>query len=1181
MPLVSEESIVFRLLWLNIAMQMMLLVAAVACVALYAVHRVTAKLSEELLMERSTSSIADECRLRGYSLQEAVRSICRRVRDTSETQAKSLQRSSGEAVRQVFLAAQGPEEATHGAIEEVRLVRLAENHQEFLPIHRLARGEELQDGKRLWPTNKTIEAVLNQFRPRVDPVGPVQQSSTGVALTGLILDERNDLGNRYLLGVGYRVSRDLKPTTRGLEAARPGDWIFVAVIDFTRLVENQARRMPGYLLLVQDREGKWVNHPDPERIGSDGEQLPVENDWPESKQRRGEPFDPRPLPELAYYTVRVRLPASLIANSDATAELEKALLQLNGLRLTRLWETTPHLTLSARDESVLEEARRIINRNEFLATQTKPISWRSPVFCETFRGHRLYQFPLDSDAGLNVNLILAAAMEELTVEAVEDVRAGNKRLWYYWFIPVVMASAALALFAAYLLTRPLRRLTEAVQRLAQGDYSVEVQVLAPGEVGELARSIAEMTARIRSRERELRENLARLSTIMANAADGIITFDQAGRIEDANAAAEEMFGFSGGDLKGVKVQRLMKLPEHLQTGAKNSASFSSWSSTGSHGPQLGGTVTQLFNAVKTPGEEHRGLRGDGKTFWMEVTFSQVPIEDRRLIIGIFRDVTRRKIDEERIRQMNEDLEARVQLRTAELADAKTKLELALAEAKAANASKDRFISVVSHELRTPLTSAMGYTELLLNPRATKLRENPGPTLEKILTACKYLSTLINDLLDVSRYTAGKPIDLAPTRFELTLFLLGVKEMVAPLVKKNDNVMETILAPGLGSICNDETRLRQVLLNLLSNACKFTEKGKVTLQVERLHDGEGDWLRFRVSDTGAGMSSEQLAKLFTPFYRGDNSTTRKQGGTGLGLTITKMICELMGGSIRVESTLGQGSVFTVTVPTEVTGKPGATSGSTELVDSAKAHRGKVLVIDDDATIRHMLETYLQNEGYLVLLAESGSQGLKLAREHQPTCITLDVMMPNEDGWDVLARLKNDPATRDIPVIMLTIMEDRNRGFALGATEYVTKPIDWGRLGSILCRYNPSQAPILIVEDDDLQRGYLREELILAGWTVLEASNGVEALKICETTTPSLILLDLTMPIMDGFTFLDELRRREAGGNIPVVVVTARELSGDERRLLNRSVAQVLAKEALSKEQLLSRIHEQLQAVAHRV
>lgn len=1131
----------FRLLWLNIATQMMLLVAAVAGLALFFVSRVTEQRGQELLLERSHGGLTDESLLRGFALREAVRSVRRNVADAADRRAAALRGGdAGErdrAAGQVLAAAEGEEDATRGVVEEVRLARLSADGD----LRQIKAFPSKAASAKPGPDIESFDDVRKRLL--------AAHYAGATTLSRLLLDRQ-----RYLLAVGHKL-----PSTDPAGAV-----VVLAVIDFTRLVENQTRRLPRHLLMVQDAEGRWVNHPDPKRVGA------IDDEWPQpggDDQARGVRLESCKLPSLGFFTVRARLPR------EVGRDLEKELLTIDGLRFSRLREGARYLILSARDRGVLKQAEQPLNVQESL-TKSQPAPLPEPIWCETFLPHRLNRFTLDPETGLAVSLTYAAAVEEMTAEAREDMREAKLKSGSSWFLPLVLACPVLALLAAYLLTRPLRRLTEASQRLAQGDYSVDVQVVAPGEVGELARAFRDMTRRIRTRERELRENLARLSTIMTNAADGVITFDQTGRIEDANAAAEEMFGFAPGGLKGMKVQKLMKLPEHLQKPVPFSAI-----ATGSNAPQFGGTVTQLCNAVKTPGEEHRGLRQEGSTFWMEVTFSQVPLEDRRMTIGIFRDITRRKIDEERIRQMNDELDARVRLRTAQLEDTKVKLELALEQAETASAAKDRFISVVSHELRTPLTSAMGYTELLLNPRATKLRENPGPTLDKILTACKYLSTLINDLLDVSRYTAGKPIDLAPTRFELASFLRGVQEMVSPLVKKNGNVLEVAIPPGLGEIYNDETRLRQILLNLLSNAGKFTEKGKVCLTVERRRVGEGDLMVFGVSDTGAGLSPAQQEKLFTAFYRVDNSTTRKQGGTGLGLAITKMLCELMGGGIRLESAPGQGSTFTVTVPAEVTAKGRRSAGPSSQGEEKKPNRGTVLVIDDDPTVRHMLETYLQQEGHEVVLAADGTEGLKLARDHQPTCITLDVLMPDEDGWDVLSRLKNDPATRDIPVIMLTIMEERNRGFALGATEYVTKPIDWGRLGSILCRYNPGQAPILIVEDDALQRGYLREELILAGWTVLEAANGVEALRVCETTTPSLILLDLTMPIMDGFAFLDELRRRDGGTDIPVVVVTARELSDEERRRLNRSVAQVLAKESLSKEKLLDRIREQMQAAVH--
>lgn len=1159
----------FRLLGkINIATQLTLLVTVVAVLAVYVVSRAGENRTRDLLVERSDVSLADECLLRGYALREAVRNLAGEARRRVENHARVLRDGNEVSLRdtlgQFLLTGEPLEDDDRAALSEVSLVEVEGGIvKHVLPhVHRTGTGHEpvkLHHVQPEVPSNPAAKELWKRLPKEIAASQP-----TGKQMYSALTATTHDA---YLVAIAC-------PVLAGPRPAPPR--VVILTLDFTRLVGLHARRLPRDLVFVHDAKRVFVYHPLASEIGTP--HCPWEEALSQSAERvangeaifseptRGVRLDERRRDDLRFWVVRKPLSEQLNADRQKRRYVEEELSKIDQLRFSRLWGRAVIILASSDRQALLDARKRIDKEERQLAGRAT--DWSREIACETFVGYHVDHFALDPENKVTFGVVLAGAKEEMTAEVTNVITD----LWWFRYFPVLLASAGLALVSAYFLTRPLRRLTEASQRVAHGDYGMDVNVVALGEVGELAHTFQDMTTRIRTRERELRENLARMNTILINAADGIITFDQSGKIEQANAAAEEMFGVGPGGLVGTKVQKLMKLPEHLQKPVPVGA-LSSGSAIAGHG----GTVTQLFNAVKTPGEEHRGLRMDGGTFWMEVTFSQVPLEDRRVITGIFRDVTARKRTEERVRLMNDELDARVRLRTAQLEDAKTKLELALAQAESAAAAKDRFISVVSHELRTPLTSAMGYTELLLNPRATKLRENPGPTLEKILTSCKHLLTLINDLLDVGRYTAGKPIDLAPIRFDLSGFLRGVQEMVAPLIKKNGNALETAIPSGLGEVVNDETRLRQVLLNLLSNASKFTEKGRVCLHVERRRENGADQLVFQISDTGAGMTPEQVEKLFTPFYRVDNSMTRRQGGTGLGLTITKMICELMGGSIRVDSMQGQGSTFTVIVPAEVGAARKAGQPSVEGAKSTAPAKGTVLVIDDDATIRHMLETYLQQEGFHVVLAPTGPEGLRLAREYQPMCITLDVLMPGEDGWDVLARLKNDPATRDIPVIMLTIMEERNRGFALGATEYVTKPIDWGRLGSILCRYQPSGRdgqPILIVEDDALQRGYLREELILAGWAVLEAANGAEALKVCEATTPSLILLDLTMPIMDGFEFLDELRRKEGGADIPVVVVTARELSDADRRRLNRSVAQVLAKESLSKEKLLERIAGQM-------
>jgi PAS domain S-box-containing protein len=449
-----------------------------------------------------------------------------------------------------------------------------------------------------------------------------------------------------------------------------------------------------------------------------------------------------------------------------------------------------------------------------------------------------------------------------------------------------------------------------------------------------------MAGQLRQRDLAWRNTVARLEALLRTAADGILTFNERGIIEDFNQAAEKMFGYSAEEIKGQQVQQLMDVHD-----------FPLKSKPGSED-----TPSMMFvsTVVDTPDVIRRGRRRDGSVFWMEAAFSKVPVVTRMLFMAIFRDVTRRVEDQEKIRQITESLEARVRLRTAELEDAKAKLEMALQAAQSANRAKDEFVRTVSHELRTPLSAVKGYTELLLNPRAARLRENPGPTLEKILRASDFLLTLINDLLDVARASAGRPIELTLSQFEVETLLSGLLEMASPLLKKNTNRLTSDLSRPLGTMYADETRVRQILLNLLSNACKFTSKGTIRFQAVRggrqgdtetrrhgdteigrqgdretgrqgdketrghgdTETAEGDWLIFTVADTGCGMTPEQLGNLFQPFYRVDNSTSRASSGTGLGLSITKILCERMGGTIEVASEPGAGTTFVVRLPAVV-------------------------------------------------------------------------------------------------------------------------------------------------------------------------------------------------------------------------------------------------------------------------
>jgi signal transduction histidine kinase/DNA-binding response OmpR family regulator len=555
--------------------------------------------------------------------------------------------------------------------------------------------------------------------------------------------------------------------------------------------------------------------------------------------------------------------------------------------------------------------------------------------------------------------------------------------------------------------------------------------------------------------------------------------------------------------------------------------------------------------------------------------------------------------DQELKRNQEHLEEQVVKRTRELKQANEALIAAKAHADAASEAKSQFLANMSHELRTPLNAIIGYSEMLQEEADDLGVAEFKPDLQKIHGAGKHLLGLINDILDLSKIEAGK-MTLFVEEFDAAKLVREIAATVQPLIAKQGNTLELDCPATLGTIRTDQTKVRQVLFNLLSNASKFTERGCIRLSVRKArrsvisdlsspldegqttapqHVDDCSLITFSVTDTGIGMTAEQLARLFRPFAQADASTTKKFGGTGLGLALSRRCCELMGGSLTVTSEPGCGSTFTVTLPADL---PDHTSTAFFAKVPATPQDGPgavVLVVDDDPAVRDLLARSLSKEGLRVETAANGAQGLELARRLRPQVITLDVMMPGLDGWGVLAALKADPLTADIPVVMMTIVDERNLGFSLGAADYLTKPVDFARLRDVVARHVPAGMPhfVLVVEDDPVIRDLLVAQLTTDGWEPETATNGHEGLERVAARTPGLILLDLMMPEMDGFEFLTELRRRPGCEHIPVIVITAKTLTDEDHRRLNGEVSRILEKGTTSKDQLLAEVRALLAPV----
>ena len=621
--------------------------------------------------------------------------------------------------------------------------------------------------------------------------------------------------------------------------------------------------------------------------------------------------------------------------------------------------------------------------------------------------------------------------------------------------------------------------------------------------------------------------------------DALITTDPRGIITDVNKQMEALTGCTRDELIGAPFKDYFTDPERADAG-----------------------IRLVLGERKVTDYELTARARDGKE--TVVSYNATTFYDRdRKLQGVFaaaRDVTERKRYEQSLQQ--------------------------------ANRAKSTFLATMSHELRTPLNAILGYSEMLQEEAVErKLEHEFGDDLGKINAAGKHLLALINDILDLSKIEAGK-MEVFLESFDVAELIGEVAATIRPIIEKNSNTLQVECAPNLGMLHADQIKVRQALFNILSNAAKFTTKGNITLDAGRESIDGTDWIVFRVADTGIGLSPEQILKLFRDFTQADASTTRRFGGTGLGLALTRRFCQIMGGDVSVFSVPDEGSVFTIKLPAVVIKAPPEPTGETiEGVNVSPEIIGGdeigslppgscVLVIDDDPVQRDLLERFLNKEGFSVRTAAGGEAGLRLARELMPAAITLDVMMPDMDGWSVLSALKADLDLHDIPVIMLTMADDPDRGFTLGAANYASKPVNRARLSQLLKKYTCPHppCPVLLVDDDPEARRMTRTILEKEGWAVSEAENGRAALACMERERPCLILLDLMMPVMDGFEFAAKMREHPEWSTIPIVVLTAHDITGEERQRLDGRVEKILQKAGASRATLLSELRKMLDGLA---
>jgi len=632
-------------------------------------------------------------------------------------------------------------------------------------------------------------------------------------------------------------------------------------------------------------------------------------------------------------------------------------------------------------------------------------------------------------------------------------------------------------------------------------------------------------------EETLKESTKRLQDLIEQSPTMIVNIDLKGKVTYVNRKFEEATGYSREEVVG-----------------KNAFRLGLFSKT---------SLKLLANRL---GEKLRGrppspmeLQLKCKTGeWIWVSGIGELIKRHGIPVGnqvTAQDITERKRMEQKLREKNEQLTA-------------------------ASRAKSEFLASMSHELRTPLNAVIGFSELMLDGIPGEINDEQRECLSDILSSGQHLLNLINDVLDLSKVEAGK-INLKPENLDLADIVSEVAGTVRPMLDDNRHELDIRLAEELPQVHADKNRLRQILLNLLSNSIKFTPPGgKLAIEAS----SEGDWCQVSMIDNGIGIKQEDVGRIFEVFTQVDTLPDKKLEGTGLGLALCKQLVEAYGGKIWVESKYKKGSKFIFTLPLARDGKPrlkvkqqpGESSPGVKK-PPLKPEQRQILVVDDDPKSRSLLKIWLKEEGYSITEASSGNEGMRKAEDLSPAVIILDILMPDKDGWQVLHELKSTPKTRDIPVVITSVMEEQETAFAVGAMDYFIKPVDKKRfLRSIAELGVAKEAAVLVVDDNPADVHLIASILKAKGIGVLHAYSGEEGVRIARDNNPALIVLDILMPDLSGFEVIEKLRGDEETRNIPIIVLTMKDLSEEEFKMLSRQATAIMRKTAFKREDFLMEV-----------